>query len=156
MYNISAKNLKQLKKYPDNDHIKSIIYEVYKQAIALAKDILGMIISNDLTAFQPEAFISRNDDDYIEEEIKNSLKNLLIDNLKEFKNINNHYISFAAKEIKKWEKLNFSNNSIDDFIEAYNSLSMILNSNYTFNYNFKFMIRVVNNQLNLTVLIKQR
>ncbi len=56
--------MKQLKKYPDNDHIKSIIYEVYKQAIALAKDIFGMIIFNNLTAFQPETFISRNDDKY--------------------------------------------------------------------------------------------
>ena len=63
---------------------------------------------------------------------------------------------FVWYRVKKWKKLNFFDNFNDDFIEAYNSLSMILNSNYTFNYNFKFMIRVVNNQLNLTVLIKQR
>ncbi|CAG8748967.1 1529_t:CDS:1, partial [Funneliformis caledonium] len=122
-----------------------VIHEAYKQVTALAKDILSMIISNDLTAFQPEAFISRNDDDYIEEEIKNPSKNLLIDNPEEFENTNNLYISFAAKEIEKREKLNFPDNSNDDFIEAYNSLSMLLNSNYTFSYNSEFMIGVVNN-----------
>ena len=92
--------MEQLKKYPDDDHIKGVIHEAYKQVTALAKHILGMIISNDLTAFQPEAFISRNDDDYIEEEIKNPSKNLLINNPEEFENTNNLYISFAAKEIE--------------------------------------------------------
>ncbi len=57
MYNISAKNLKQLKKYPNDDHIKGIIHKAYKQAIALAKDILDMIIFNDLIAFQLKVFI---------------------------------------------------------------------------------------------------
>ena len=33
---------------------------------------------------------------------------------------------------------------------------MLLNSNYTFSYNSEFMIEVVNNQLDLTILIKQR
>ncbi|CAI2182864.1 4478_t:CDS:2 [Funneliformis geosporum] len=120
MHYISAKDLKQLKKYPDDDHIKGIIHKAYKQATALAKDILGMIISDNI-AFQPEIFTK-------------------------FENTNNLYISFAAKEIKKREKLNFSDNSNDDFIEAYNSLSMLLNSNYTFSYNSEFMIGIVNNQ----------
>ena len=43
--------MEQLKKYSDDDHIKGVIHEAYKQATALAKDILGMIISNYLTAF---------------------------------------------------------------------------------------------------------
>jgi len=115
-----------------------------------------MIIFNDLTAFQPKAFISRNYDDYVEEEIENLSRNLLVNNPKEFENTNNLYISFAVKEIEKQKKLNFPDNSNDDFIKVYNSLSMLLNSNYTFSYNSEFIIGVVNNQLDLTVLIKQR
>ncbi|CAG8775030.1 7779_t:CDS:2, partial [Gigaspora rosea] len=121
-----VENLDVLRNWPSNDDIKGIVHHAYKQATALARDILGMVINT-----RVHDFTIISDDDEVEIENKNETESRPAelqndDSLQIAEGI----ISIAATEVNTWDKFGVLTEieEGDDFSVGCSQLDMILGS----------------------------
>ncbi|CAG8783047.1 9988_t:CDS:2, partial [Racocetra fulgida] len=151
-----VENLDVLRSWPLDDDIKGIIHHAYKQATALARDVLGMVLNT-----QIHDFVAFPNDDKVEveNEIEEQSAELQRDeNLQITESI---FISTAASEVNAWDKFSTLTEleEEEDFSDGCSQLDLILDStqqSQNLNVEMDIDIGVIDGKLELAVLINQR
>ncbi|CAG8593895.1 19603_t:CDS:2, partial [Gigaspora rosea] len=156
-----VENLEVLRNWPSDDEIRLAIHYAYEQATALAKDVLGMVIS---TQIRDPMIILEDEEEDLEIENENEIEQPA--NLQRFGGLQEAesiFISEAAAEVNTWDKLNELTEieEGDDFSEGSSQLALILDftrpsRNHNVEMDIDINTGVVNRMHQISVLVNQR